>query len=66
MEHVKIFTAGTADEFKSLEDKVSEWLESIHGDFDVVSKHVTSAAGINQQGVPFVNCTIVIFYRHRG
>ena len=64
MEQIKIFTSVASDTFNKLESDVNKWLaENDKKIIEVVSRHVTSAAGVNIENRDFVNCTIVIFYR---
>lgn len=64
MEKVNIFTSATTEDgFDDLATKVDGWLAKNDGKIQIVSRHVTTAAGTNIIGDAFVNCTIAIFYR---
>lgn len=63
MYKAKIFTSGTTDTFDELESEVNEWLAELGEGVEIISHHVTGAAGTNIVGAGFVNCTIAIFYK---
>ena len=65
MEKVKIFTVGTSDAFDSLENEINEWLAEKRGaaSFSILSRTMSTCAGVNVAGDGFVNCTIVVFYK---
>lgn len=65
MEKVKIFTHGTTHMFDELEAEVNQWFAENNTRIEVLSRQMTSAAGINSAGRGFVNCSIAIFYREK-
>jgi hypothetical protein len=65
-EKVKVFTSADEGEgFASLERDVNGWLaeKSCVTAFSIISRMMTTCAGINALGDPFVNCTITVFYQ---
>lgn len=62
MEKVKIFTEGNSDTFVVLESEINAWLENNGGKIEIISRHATTACGINVEHRGFVNHTITIFY----
>ncbi len=61
-EKVKIFTLGAQDEFDELEGKINAWLEA-NSTIQIVERHSGASSGVNVEGRPFINLTIVIFYK---
>ncbi len=67
MEQMKIFSRGlTAAENPGdpLEEKINEWMKD-HAGITIVQREVRTCSGINLSGEPFINLTIVIFYKEQ-
>ena len=62
MDKVKIFTRGTSDKFQELEDEINKWIQGLGGDAEVISVEIATAAGVNNIGESFVNCTALVHY----
>jgi hypothetical protein len=70
VDEVKIFTRG-ADEsdgnpepFIKLQKAINDWLKE-NPKIEIIGRNVATCTGVNVLAQPFINCTVVIFFRRK-
>jgi hypothetical protein len=60
-EKVKIFSDAAGSNFNDLEAQINNWLESKQ-EIKIVARNTFSCSGIDNFKLPYINCTVCIFY----